>query len=529
MIDAGHAAAAAPSSSAAARRGAVAVRAAIAVVVAASGILYATLPPSPDQWFLGYTGWRLAEGAVPYVGFADGNWPGAHWLHALSVLLLGRTPYTWRVVDFGVMVVAVAFAAATVRRLWGARAAAWLFGLYPALYVVLGRWFAGERDVVGAHLLFVALWFYWNGVTRRGAAWQLGTGALLGFAALVKPTFAAFGPVLALHALVAVRGAMLPLRARVAHVAVTAAASVATLAAGFAALRLAGTDLRSFRELAVDSVVVRFGNDTVTGGAMARMLLANYLGSWHWITAGALLGLGTHLLRREPDSAARNLLFPALWVTGLVTYVAQGQALGYTLGVMYAATVPVLCSGLGLVTLRGATPARRAVALALLAVPLAGTAKKWSTEFRSSVAWLAGRSTAAEHYARFGAGDGLSAADAIALSAELAREVPANGSVLVWGRANVLNFLSGRPQPTRFHHNVTIMRRYLPAHLAGKWNAWFEEEVRARAPRVCVVNEQELDDAPPAPPASVVFLKRYLAEEYVRVRTVGDSGVYVRK
>lgn len=500
----------------------------LAGVVVASGALYATLPPSPDQWFLGYTGWRLTQGAVPYVGFADGNWPGAHWLHALAVSLLGRTPYTWRVFDFGVMLVGVAFAASTIRKLWGDRAARWMWGLYPALYVVLGRWFAGERDVLGAHLLFGALWFYWTGVTARRARWQIGTGVALGLAALVKPTFAAFGPVLALHALLAVGGALLPLRARVVHVATAGVASAATLAAGFGVLRLEGTDLRSFRELAIDSVVVRFGNDTVTPGAMLRMLLQNYLGSWHWITAGALLGLGAHLLRREPDSAARNLLFPALWLTGLVTYVAQGQALGYTLGVMYAATIPILCSGLGLVTVPPGPPARRALALAAIALPLAGTGKKWFTEFRSSVSWIAGRSTAAEHYARYGAGDGLSAAEAIALSEELQRLVPEGASVLVWGRANVLNFLSGRPQPTRFHHNVTIMRRYLPPHLATKWNAWFEEEVRAARPRVCVVNELELDDAPPAP-ASIVFLKRYLADEYVRVRSAGESGVYVRR
>ena len=58
------------------------------------------------------------------------------------------------------MVGAVLVAAATVRSLWGPRAGRWLLALYPPLYVVLGRWFAGERDIVGAHLLFVALWFY---------------------------------------------------------------------------------------------------------------------------------------------------------------------------------------------------------------------------------------------------------------------------------------------------------------------------------------------------------------------------------
>lgn len=501
---------------------------AVGAVIAASGVLYATLAPSPDQWFLGYTGWRLSEGAVPYVGFADGNWPAAHWLHALSVALLGTTRYTWRLFDFALMVACLGFAASTARSLWGPRAGWWLLGLYPPLYVVLGRWFAGERDVVGAHVLFVSLWCYWRGLSRRRPGWQLGTGAALALAALVKPTFAAFGPFLAAHALLAVRASMLPLAGRALHVAVAGLAAAAGVAAGFGLLLLQGADLGEFWELAVQSVVVRFGNDTVGPRGLAWMFFANFVGSWHWITAGAILGLGARLRRREPDGAARNLLFPAMWAAGLVTYATQGQGLGYTLGVAYAATVPILCSGLALLSVPAGPPAPRVLAVALLALPVVGTAKKWSTEFRSSVAWLAGRTTAASHYGRYGAGDGLSAADAEALAGELRALVPPGGTVLVWGRANALNFLAERPQPTRYHHNVTIMRRYLPAALADKWNARFQAEVTAAAPTVCVVNEQELDDAPPAP-GSIAFLKRYLAERYRRVRTVGESGLYLRR
>jgi hypothetical protein len=507
----------------------VLARVAVAATVATSGLLYATLAPSPDQWFLGYTGWRVTRGDVPYAGFADGNWPAAHWLHALSVALLGTTPYTWRVFDFGLMLACVGFAAATVRSLWGIQAGRWMMGLYPALYVVLGRWFAGERDVVGGHLLFVALWFYWNGLTRGRAAWQLGTGVLLGLAALVKPTFAIFGPLLAVHALLAVRRDVAPLRARVAHVAVAGAGSAATLGAGFLALVLEGSDLREFWRLAVESVVVRYGNDTVSASETLHVFVRNVFASWHWITGGALASLVVHLLRREQASAARNLLFPVLWVTGLASYLLQGQSLGYTLGVLFAATVPILCSGLGLVSFSpGASRGRVVMLAAVVAIPVLGTAKKWSAEFPSSVAWLAGRRTAAAHYATFGAGDGLTAADAIALAEELRREVPPDRTVLVWGRANAVNFLAQRAQPTRFHHNVTIMRRYLPARLSAVWNPWFEQEVTTRAPAVCLVNESELDDLPPAP-RSVTFLKRYLAEHYRRVRTIGDSGLYVRR
>ena len=184
-------------------------------------------------------------------------------------------------------------------------------------------------------------------------------------------------------------------------------ASFAGLLAGFGILRLEGTDLGTFWDLAVRSVVVRYGSDSATPATFLRMFVQNFVGSWHWITLGAVVGLGVNLLRGPQDRAARNLLFPTLWATGLVTYILQAQALGYTLGPLYAATIPILCSGLGLLQLPPASSRRRAaLVLALAAVPILGTAKKWSTEFRSSAAWLSGRIGAEAHYASFAPGTG---------------------------------------------------------------------------------------------------------------------------
>jgi hypothetical protein len=501
----------------------------VLAVIAASGALYATLPPSPDQWFLGYTGWMLAKGAVPYSGFADGNWPACHWLHALSVLLFGNTPYTWRAFDFGIMLTCTIFASSTARSLWGSRAAVWLLLLYPALYVATGYWYAGERDFVGAHLLFVALWFYWTGLSRRRAAWQLGTGALIALAALVKPTFSLLGPFLALHCLFAVSGEQVKVREKAVHVAVAGGSSLLGLLAGFAVLRLEGASLTGFWDLAVRSVMVRYGNDARTtaellGGA-ARIVVA----LWHWIFAGAAAALALNLLRREPDRLARNLLFPTLWLTGLASYLLQAQGLGYTLGALYAATVPILCSGLGLVSLGARRSRWRAVlALALVLAPIAGAAKKWAGEYASTFGWLAGRISREAHYSRFEAGDGISAAAAMALAAELKQTVPEGGTILVWGRANAINFLAERPQPTRFHHNVTIARRYLPEPFATEWNALFRAEVQARGPAACLVDLRELGGPPPLP-TSVRFLKEYLESDYVFIRRVGEDGLFRRK
>jgi dolichyl-phosphate-mannose-protein mannosyltransferase len=502
----------------------------ILAVFVASGVLYATVPPSPDQWFLGYTGWRLTQGAVPYIDFADGNWPACHWLHAVSVLLLGNTPYTWRTFDFVIMAVAAVCASRVARDLWGRSAATWLLVLRPALYVVNGYWSSGERDAVGANFLLIALWFYWAGLRKRQALWQIGTGLLIALSTLVKPTFAVFGLFLALHCLFAVRDTMCSPRERFFQIAVAGISSFLGILAGFGVLVMEGSHLDTFWELGVESIVVRYGNDSPGFLGLLQKLLDRVSNSWHWIFAGAAVALVARFWRSEPDKAARNLLFPVLWMTGLISYFLQVQGLGYTMDVLYTATVAILCSGLGLISLRHGRPTgwRLVLLTGLVLVPVLGTAKKWSTEFRSSFNWLAGRAGAEDHYAKFGAGDGISVSEAMALAAELKRKVPEGGTILVWGRANAINFLAKRRQPTRFHHNVTITNIHLPEGLARKWNRLFSEEVQEAAPEACLVNQRELSEPRPLP-ESVTFLKDYLDRRYQVVRKVGESQLYFRK
>ena len=114
-------------------------------------------------------------------------------------------------------------------------------------------------------------------------------------------------------------------------------------------------------------------------------------------------------------------------------------------------------------------------------IPVVGTAKKWSTEFRSSFAWLTGRVDAKAHDSAFGAGDGMSAAEAMALAAELEHIVPGDGTIRLLERANAIDFWRGGPS-RRASTTGSIMRRYLPEPLATRWNDWFREEIAAREP-----------------------------------------------
>jgi hypothetical protein len=494
------------------------------------GLLYSTIPPSPDQWFLDYTGWMVTNGAVPYHTFADGNWPACHWLHALSTMLFGNTEYAWRAFDFLLMILCIGFAADLLRRMWGRAAALWMICLYPALYVVLGQWFAGQRDVLAGNLSFVALWFYWRGLTRREPAWQLGTGLIVALAVLVKPTCAFLGITLAAHA--ALGASVRDYRARDAfgQVGVAGLSTIGGIGLGFLLLVLQGTSLAMFWEMGVENIILRFADDKISIGFMLSRAVWRIAQSWHWIILLAIGSLAGRFLIDGRAGLWANCLFPIAWLAAAASYFAQASGLGYTLGMAFAATIPIVCSGLGALTerltdLRGWT--RWAAVLALL-LPVGGTAKKWWGFFPSSTAYIFGEASPAQHFSRFKAGDDMTTWEAMALAYDLRERIPEGRTVLVWGRANVINFLSGRPQPTRFHHNRVLIRPGIPPSLVDHWNVWFREELEENKPVACVVNLKELDELPLPLPESAIFLRQFLDRYYEPVRMIGESMVYLR-
>lgn len=490
--------------------------------------LYAAYPPSPDQWFLDYTGWMVANGAVPYRTFLDGVWPMGHWLHALSTLLFGTGLSAWRYFDFGFLVVCTMFGADLARRLWGRASGAWFLFLYPPLYIVNSTWFEGERDLVAANAGLIVLWTWLRGVSVAQPRWQIATGLAIAFAALIKPTFLALGLALAAHAALGVSLRRLRPHAALAHVAMAGAATGVGLGLGFAALVAGGSSLDSFFDLGVRSVGSRFGNDVVSVGEAISELARAYLLSWHWIGAGALASLFWRLRRGD---AFENLLLPLAWLAGAASYFAQGQALYYTLGPVWSATIPILCSGLGLATeeWRVTSGWRRALLSLLLGVAVAGTAKKLWTIHGDTLRMWAGAVSLAELQAASTVGDEISTADALALAAELRARVPVGETVLVWGRANAINVLAERPQATRFHHYVHLLRPYLPRDLAERWSLWFEEDLERSRPRYCLVNHRFVEGLPEPRPRAARFLAEYLERDYVALRRIGESTLYERK
>jgi hypothetical protein len=428
------------------------------------------------------------------------------------------------------MIVCTGFAADLMRRMWGRAAALWMICLYPALYITLGQWFSGQRDVLAGNLSFVAVWFYWRGFNRREPAWQLGTGSIIALAVLVKPTCAFLGMALAGHAALGVLLGDYRWRDAFGQIGVAGVSAIASVGLGFLLLVSQGTSLAMFWEMGVENIILRFDEDKVTFGSMLSRAVWWIKLAWHWIT---LLAIGSLVGRLRIDGRAgrwANCLFPIVWLAAVASYFAQYSGLIYTLGMIFSATIPILCSGLGALTERlahlGGWKRWAAVLTMLLAV--GGTAKKCWSLFPSSAAYLFGEASAEQHYSRFTAGDGMTAWEAMTLADDLRERIPEGQTILVWGRAHAISFLSGRAQPTRFHFNKVLIRTGVPPSLVDHWNAWFREELEENEPLACVVFLRELDELPPPLPESAVFLRQFLDRRYQPYRMVGESMVYLR-
>lgn len=225
------------------------------VWVATLGVLYAAVPPSPDQSQHDYMGWILLQGGAPYVDYVEHNWPGGPWLHALATRLFGVNLYSWHVFDLLLLVPVLLAALRPLREAAGRRAAAWSLFLYPALYTTMRSWVvAGERDALAGHLLFLSTCLYWRASSPR-RAWPWAAAA----AAPTKPTAALFAPLLLSSDLL---HPPRPERRFVAP-AVFAAGYAATLTAALGLLYAEGSSWRAFADAAIRFDVESYGGDRV--------------------------------------------------------------------------------------------------------------------------------------------------------------------------------------------------------------------------------------------------------------------------
>jgi len=152
--------------------------------------------------------------------------------------------------------------------------------------------------------------------------------------------------------------------------------------------------------------------------------------------------------------------------------------------------------------------------------------------------YLQKRITRSEYYARFNSSDAGGKGDfnllASAVAASYAWErVPRDGRLLVFGYEPVVNFLAGRPAPTRFEidYPLTFTPRSERARkFREKWRAEFMEDLRKNPPEMVALVDD--DENPIEPLPSIIQAEQFeefwfwLNENYDKDAVIEDFHFY---
>lgn len=145
-----------------------------------------------DQGVFAYMGAAILEGRWPYVDTWDHAFPGAMVLHALVILIGGKSIVFFRLFDllFQLAVAGLIFriTTAVASRVGGFVGAV----TYVLIYQSYGPWNTAQREGFGLLFLLLGFWLYLTADRRRPVLTAAGIGLGLGIAVIIKPTLLAF-------------------------------------------------------------------------------------------------------------------------------------------------------------------------------------------------------------------------------------------------------------------------------------------------------------------------------------------------
>ncbi|MFL6426729.1 MAG: glycosyltransferase family 39 protein [Acidobacteriaceae bacterium] len=152
-------------------------------------------PVVGDAALIRYSVFLIQHGWAPYRDFTDINMPGAYLATALGMHLAPSPDASWRLFDFGLI------ALAGVGYFIIARPYSRFAALFATVMLLLvhgqdGVQQAGQRDLVIAVLLVLALAFLLEAVRRNRWAYLIPFGLAVGLSATIKPTAGPLGVVL---------------------------------------------------------------------------------------------------------------------------------------------------------------------------------------------------------------------------------------------------------------------------------------------------------------------------------------------
>jgi len=473
-----------------------------------------------DQSSFAYIGGQLLQGRWPYLGTWESDYPGMMFLHALEILVFGRSVAMFRVFDILTQLVVVLLIFRITARL-GSRTGG-LLGVvcYGLIYTGYGPWNTAQRE--GFAIPWV-LWGYWLCLTserRPPARTALGIGLGLGIAALFKPT------------LLALAAFYLPLLGplgpslRLAGVGLGAAAAPAVLVV------LLYAALGGLRELveatwtyqAVYTARLRGGDSLLLHWARNTWRLG--------LQTKLLLVAGLPLLLRGPFSREHRMLYLG-FLGAVLGVIVQGTFAGYHYlpGLAVGAViVGILFSRVtGWIARRWPGTWTPRLELALVALIAAGAAPRYigadTMRYLLTMHFLEPPGPGEFHI-----GTEFDFTESYDLASYLAASTDPEEPVQVWAYDPLVYYLAERRASSRFATTHPLVMRPPGGELTDMQRRWREEfmaSVRQDRPPFVAVAQRDAWWWAPGEQTSEELLddfpewKSFLEQDFVLDRTIG--------
>lgn len=498
------------------------------------GALYVVTPPSPDLSIFDYIGWRVLSGDTLYVDVIEQNWPGAMWLHTLSVWLFGNHLWSFRLFDYALMV-----AGACGLFLLGASSGMRWTGfiavpLYQMMYVTSSPWLTGQRDIVAGHVLILLAVLYLRAGMASRIRWMCVFGAGMALVVMTRPTYLLFPLCLIGFNLMARYRDPEVRQAIVKDGAVALLAFLATLAA-IATYGAYTGGLQGWYEAAVV-----YNLSAYSGTASFKEVFSTLVStvfSWHWYYAFSILGFVLWLVHGRGDTL---LALSCIVLTALVSFVVQGKAFGYHLAVVLpvlallsAQSIAWACDAIN----RRREPVILMVAVLVLLIAAAGSVKKMYSSFRLQGQYLSGQINRQSYLDQTGYDfEGMTLGDAVSVSTYLGSHSTNQDTVLVWNRGIIVNFLSERRSPVPYATIGMLHQFRHTSELSTAWLSRLERVLECSPPKYlilgakAVVTQSAMADSTaqsaPLHPADAILAKA-ISNQYRPEGTIGGAHLWM--
>lgn len=484
---------------------------------------YLSFPPEdPDVGGITYNAMLINRGMVPYRDTFEQKLPGAFFIVAAWLRVVGETVVGLNVAALAWTTVHLIVLMWGVRRLWGAAPARWAgvaFALAFTAPVVSGR--------CPNYELWMTMPITWSllllSAVPGAGRWTLAFAGFLAAAGVMVKQQAAFSclPVL-VWAFTRVRADRMRGAKEVAALACGAVVCVAPLVAFFAAHGEWGTFLRMIDPRGATTYAAGGGAPSALIWRIARqetMRVVREMPLLYYAGTALLATIAWHLTRPRLGAPPAAMLIA--WIIGSAMGVGAGMRF-YTH--YYVQLIPPLSVAVGWLasqmrpSLRGG--AREAAAAFLLIATMAWPSLGKVTG-DARMAWFQTKYVAL--------GRTMPKVPPVQLAAHIRAVTPHDGPILVWGHAEDIYFLANRLAPTRYYKYFGFLSppptTWGPPTLnplAAPHAERFLREIAARPPSAIVVSTAPGD----APPTVLPGFERFLAS-YRPERSFGELQLWL--